>query len=47
MGQLIDFNGSSDYVECWIKVNQSANYARLFGGGQSSDGSYWGGFFIG
>ena len=47
MGQLIDFNGSSDYVECWIKVNQSANYARLWGGSQSSDGSYWGGFFIG
>ena len=47
MAQIIEFNGSSDYVECWLQVDQSANYARLFGGGQSADGSYWGGFYIG
>lgn len=45
--QIITFNGSSDYVEAWVKCDQNANYARVFGGSQSRDGSYFGGFFIG
>ena len=47
LDMIIDFNGSSDYIETWIKIDQSANYARLFGGTQSNHASYWGGFFIG
>lgn len=41
-----EFNGTSDYVECWCKVNQTSSYARLWGAGQSYYGSYFGGYKI-
>ena len=41
-----EFNGTSDYVELWARVDQSSSYARIWGAGQSYHGSYWGGFKI-